>query len=183
MNGDRFYASVSYILDQAGTIIGGVEFERVKIATDNILRAKQSFVYGVGRSGIVGKAFAMRLVQLGLKAYFIGESTTPIVERGDAVILISNTGETSSAIQTAEIVNRVGAHSIVVTSEAESSLAKLAEVLIVLNMPEKINTDFAPLGTLFEDSAMIVLDGMISEIMERKGENDESMRSRHAIWV
>ena len=183
MNGNRFYASARYILDEVRKIVKGVDFERVKLSADSVLRSKQSFVYGVGRSGIVGKAFAMRLVQLGLNAYFIGESTTPIVEKGDTVILISNTGETSSAIQTAEIVNRVGAHSIVLTSNPESGLAKLAEVLISLKMPENINTDYAPLGTLFEDSAMIVLDGMISEIMERKGENDESMRSRHAIWV
>ncbi len=153
------------------------------MASDSILRSKQTFVYGVGRSGIVGKAFAMRLVQLGLKAYFIGESTTPIVEKGDTVLLISNTGETSSAIQTAEIVNRVGAHSIVVTAQPKSPLGDLAEVLISLEMPDDLDTDFAPLGTLFEDTAIIVLDGVISEIMERKGENDESMRSRHAIWV
>lgn len=183
MNGNSFYTSVKYILEEGKKVIDNIDFERVKLASDSILRSKQSFVYGVGRSGIVGKAFAMRLVQLGLNAYFIGESTTPVVEKGDTVILISNTGETSSAIQTAEIVNRVGAHSIVLTSNPESGLAKLAEVLITLKMPEKMNTDFAPLGTLFEDTAMIVLDGIISEIMERKGENDESMRSRHAIWV
>lgn len=183
MNGDRFYSSVRYILEEGKKVIDSIDFESIKLTTDSILRSKQSFVYGVGRSGIVGKAFAMRLVQLGLKAYFIGESTTPIVEKGDTVILISNTGETSSAIQTAEIVNRVGAHSVVLTSKPESTLAGLAEVLITLKMPEKIDTDLAPLGTLFEDMAIIVLDGMISEIMERKGENDESMRSRHAIWV
>ena len=183
MNGERFLRSTNHILKEAEKIILSVDGSAIKLASDSILRSKQSFVYGVGRSGIVGKAFAMRLVQLGLKAYFIGESTTPIVEKGDTVILISNTGETSSAIQTAEIVNRVGAHSIVVTSEPESSLAKLGEVLITLAMPDDVNTDCAPLGTLFEDTAMIVLDGIISEIMERKGENDESMRSRHAIWV
>ena len=174
---------MGYILKEAARISENVDFNAIKLAADSILRAKHSFVYGVGRSGIVGKAFAMRLVQLGLNAYFIGESTTPVVEKGDAVILISNTGETSSAIQTGEIVNRVGAHSIVLTSNPESGLAKLAEVLILFRMPKDVDTDCAPLGTLFEDTAFIVLDGLISDIMERKGENDESMRSRHAIWV
>lgn len=183
MNGERFYNAVAYILKEADQIVKNVDYDTIKLSVDSILRSKQTFVYGVGRSGIVGKAFAMRLVQMGLKAYFIGESTTPIVEKGDSVVVISNTGETMSAIQTAEIVNRVGAHSIVLTSEPESSLAKLAEILIVLRTGEDINTDYAPLGTVFEDSAFIVLDGMISEIMERKGENEESMRSRHAIWV
>ncbi len=183
MNGERFYSSVEYILKEAANIVKKVDYEKIKLAADSILRSKQTFVYGVGRSGIVGKAFAMRLVQMGLKAYFIGESTTPIVEKGDSVVVISNTGETLSAIQTAEIVKRVGANSIVLTSEPESSLAKLAEILIILRTDGEINTDYAPLGTVFEDSALIVLDGMISELMERKGENEESMRGRHAIWV
>ncbi|MCK5024870.1 MAG: SIS domain-containing protein, partial [Thermoplasmata archaeon] len=68
---------------------------------DSILGTNKVFIYGVGRSGTMSKAFAIRLVQLGLKVFFVGETITPIVEKDDLVIIVSNTGETMSAIQTA----------------------------------------------------------------------------------
>ena len=42
---------------------------------------KRIFVYGTGRSGLMLKALAMRLMQIGLDAYVVGETTTPSVER------------------------------------------------------------------------------------------------------
>src|SRR5439155_87329 len=77
--------------------------------------AKKLFVYGVGRSGLAARAFAMRMVQLGIDCYFIGETITPVVGDGDAVLIVSNTGSTMSAIQVAHIARRVGAKVIAVT--------------------------------------------------------------------
>jgi 6-phospho-3-hexuloisomerase len=148
------------------------------------LQANTIFVYGVGRSGLVGKAFAMRLVQMGLDAYFIGETITPIVKKGDLVFLISNLGQTFSAIQTAQISQRIRAKTIILTSHRESKLSRLGDVVIVFNPRlDKSNLCLAPLGTLFEDGALILLDGMISALMKKKKETDASLRDRHAIWV
>lgn len=41
----------------------------------------------------------------------------------------------------------------------------------------------APLGTVFEDSSLLLFDGIVSEIMERRRITEEEMRNRHAIWV
>ena len=40
---------------------------------------------------------------------------------------------------------------------------------------------YAPLGTLFEASVWILLDGIIASLLESKKETEENMRSRHAI--
>jgi 6-phospho-3-hexuloisomerase len=179
-----FHASVKYITNTLQEVLSNNNASQIDEIIDCILKAKKVFVYGVGRSGHVGKGFAMRLVQLGLKAYFIGETITPIVESGDAAVIISNTGETMSAIQTGNIVRRVGAKVIVVTSHKKSKLAHLANIVIYIPiMDDKREKDLAPLGTLFEDSAMIFLDGIISELMSKLGETEESMRGRHAIMV
>jgi len=85
-----------------------VEDGAVKEAVKAITAAKRVFVYGVGRSGLVARAFAMRLTQLGLDTFFIGETITPIVKAGDLVVVVSNTGSTMSAIQVANIARRVG---------------------------------------------------------------------------
>lgn len=151
---------------------------------DNILSTQKIFIYGVGRSGTMCKAFAIRLVQMGLKVFFIGETITPIVEKDDLVIIISNTGETMSAIQTANIVRRLGAKVIVITAKKQSKLAHAASSIIYINVEKDLqDSELAPLGTVFELTTLIFLDGIVSEIMKRIGQTEADMRARHAIWV
>lgn len=179
-----FKDSVKYITNTLQEVLSNNDSAQIQEVIDFILKANKIFVYGVGRSGHVGKGFAMRLVQLGLKAYFIGETITPIVESGDCAIIVSNTGETMSAIQTGNIVRRVGANVIVITSNKKSKLAHLANIVVCIPIKdEERRKDLAPLGTLFEDSTMIFLDSLVSEIMQKLGETEETMRGRHAIMV
>ena len=149
-----------------------------------LLKAPSIFVYGAGRSGIIGRAFAMRLVQTGLRAYVIGESVTPIVSKGDAVFIFSNQGESYSSIQTANIVRREGASLIVVTAKATSKLAHAATIVLALSFPEDAErAEYAPLGTLFESAGLRLSDALVAEILRARGETEDSMRRRHAIMV
>src|SRR4030043_454568 len=120
---------------------------------DIIIGSRKIFIYGVGRSGLIAKAFAIRLVQMGLEVYFVGETITPIVEEGHLVIIVSYTGETMSAIQTANIVRRVGAKVITITASAHSKLASASNHVVVIDAPkDEDKKRLAPLGTLFEDA-------------------------------
>ncbi len=173
-----------HLVELMGEVLKSTNGNDLEAAINLLINANQTFIYGVGRSGYASKSFAMRLVQMGMKAYFIGETVTPIVGPNDVVLIVSNTGETMSAIQTANIVRRVGARLIVLTRNRVSKLAHIANVLLVLDV-DSVEFDhvIAPLGTLFENTALVYLDGLISLLMVRLGETDESMRKRHAIWV
>ncbi len=149
-----------------------------------ILSCRRIFVYGSGRSGLVGQMFAVRLVQLGLDVHFVGEMTTPIIGKEDLTILISNTGKTSSVVQTAKIARRIGSRVVCVTGVEDCPLAATSDVVISMTIPDGDDVKkVAPLGTVFEDSSLLLFDGIVSEIMERRRITEEEMRSRHAIWV
>ena len=149
-----------------------------------IISSRKVFVYGVGRSGLIGKAFAIRLVQMGVDVYFVGETITPIVEEGDLVIIVSHTGETMSAIQTANIVRRVGARVVSITAHPHSKLATASNMTIIVHPPkDEERKRLAPLGTLFEDATLVYLDSIVAMLMEKLGQSEGQMRRRHAIWV
>ena len=148
---------------------------------ESVLGSRKVFVYGSGRSGLIGQLFAVRLVQLGLDVHFVGEMTTPIIGKEDLTLLISNTGRTSSVVQTATIARRIGSRVISVTGNPDSELAHNSDVSIVMEIPD--GGDSAPLGTVFEDSALLFFEVMVSDIMKRTGNREEDMRNRHAIWV
>jgi 6-phospho-3-hexuloisomerase len=179
-----FQRAVEYIGTEVTRAVNELDPAIVTRAVGMISRAPQVFVYGAGRSGIIARAFAMRLVQVGVTAYVIGESVTPIVRRGDLAVVFSNRGESQSSLQTANIVRREGADLIVVTSKGNSKLSHAANTLLVLQFPEDGDRpSLAPLGTLFESGSLRLGDGLIAELMRVRKESEESLRRRHAIMV
>lgn len=182
--GSSFDRAASYIGRTVAAAIGHLEPASVARAVGILNQAPATFVYGAGRSGIIGRAFAMRLVQTGLTAYVIGESVTPIVRKGDAVFILSGAGESQSSVQTANIVRREGAELVVVTARATSKLAHAATLLLALDFPDDAERRrLAPLGTLFEATSLVLTDGLVAELMRVRHESEESMRRRHAIMV
>jgi len=179
-----FVQAQRFIGDRVTAALERVDPAKIARAVEILSKAPQSFVYGAGRSGIVGRAFAMRLVQIGLRAFVIGESVTPIVQHGDAVFILSGQGESSSSIQTANIVRREGAELIVLTGQATSKLAHTASLLLALDLPdEPERARLAPLGTLFESASLRLTDALVAELAVSRGESEASMRRRHAIIV
>jgi len=176
--------SLDYIMRNVKEALANVDPEAVKQTIEEFIDAKKIFIYGVGRSGLIGQAFAVRLVQMGFDVHFVGDMTTPFVDEGDLVVIVSNTGETMSAVQTANIVRRVGARVISVTSNPNSKLGHASNIILEVGQTKDDQKKrLAPLGTIFEDAALVMFDSMIPLIMERTEQNEASLRRRHAIWV
>lgn len=184
-----------------GEIIGFLKGVPEKLRTkqvddfiETILSANRVFVVGAGRSGLVVKSFAMRLMHLDVDVYVIGETITRSLRRKDLLIALSGSGETDLIVESAKIAKKVKAKIVAITSYPESSLAKLADLVVVLPgrreiartrryMRRELSGEYAsltPLGTLFEVGAMVFLDGVISSLMVKMGRNEEDLRARHA---
>ncbi|MGM9618126.1 6-phospho-3-hexuloisomerase [Butyricicoccus sp.] len=154
---------------------------------DTIIRKVKThdriFVYGTGRSGLMLKAFAMRLMQIGLNAYVVGETTTPSVQKGDLLVVASASGETGSVCMTAQSALKQGTDLVVISSNPESTLGKIQTPDIVIEAATKFSTSKAsvqPLGSLFEQMLLVVFDTIILKMSQmQEGANDD-MAKRHA---
>jgi 6-phospho-3-hexuloisomerase len=171
------------------------EIENFVKTIEEIYRAnKKILVVGVGRSGLVGRAFAMRLRHLGVRSYVVGETITPSVEEGDLLVAISGSGSTQVVVAAAEAAKKMKAKVAAVTSYYDSPLGRLADIVVFVPGRTKlasmddyfarqilgIHEPLSPLGTLFEDTAMVVLDAIIAELMKRLGKNESDLAKRHA---
>ena len=181
-NSEVFKNSLGYITTKIQDILGQVTKSDIEKIIHSFFKAKRIVVYGAGRSGLVSNAFAIRLVHLGFQTFVIGETIGAPIKKGDLVFIVSGSGETIPAVMTAEITKNIGAKLVVVTGKKTSRIMKYADIAVVLSADctEKERKRYAPLGTLFEASAWILLDGIIAELMKSKKETEESMRSRHA---
>ncbi len=142
--------------------------------------AERVFLYGAGRSGFVARCFAMRLGHLGIKVVRMSiDETDPSGER-DLAIVISGTGETQSSLFYAQSSIDCGTRVACITENAESHLAHMSDIVIHLDAPTDADRQrYAPMGTIFEDTCLIFLDTVVVDLMARRGETEESMRSRH----
>jgi len=177
-----FTESIKYIQRKVKDILETVSQEDIDKVRNLFFISNRIFVYGAGRSGLVAKAFAIRLVHLGFQTFVIGETITAPVQKGDLVVIISGSGETIPAVMTAEIANNLEAYVVSITAKKKSEIAKFANVTLFISAAcnEEERKRFAPLGTLFEASVWILLDGLIAYLLDSKNETEEVMRSRHA---
>jgi 6-phospho-3-hexuloisomerase len=160
--------------------------DRLEALADAVLGARRIFVAGMGRAGFVARAFALRLMHLGLTVYFVGEPTTPAIGKGDLLVVNSGSGETASLVVNARRAKGFGAKLATTTIHPEASIGSLADVVVPIPgaTPKSELADTAgsiqPMGSLFEQAVLILLDACILSCMDALGETAESMRLRHA---
>ena len=82
------------ILGELGSILHQIDLKDTEKLMEGILSSERIFLAGMGRSGLIARAFAMRLMQIGLEVYFVRDATTPAIGKGDLLVAISGSGET-----------------------------------------------------------------------------------------
>jgi 6-phospho-3-hexuloisomerase len=183
MNTTEYSKEIVKELDRTLSAISAQDAEKL---ADAILGAKKILVAGAGRSGFAAKAFAMRLMHMGFESYVVGETVTPNLEPADILIIGSGSGETGSLVSMANKAKKIGATIALVTIFPESSIGTLANVIIKIPAPTpKVATDtgfksIQPMGSLFEQSLLLFLDAIILRLMEKRGNNSDTMFTRHA---
>jgi 6-phospho-3-hexuloisomerase len=191
-------AAVEEILSGAKRAIDELDEGQVENLIHMIQETKDKkiFVVGMGRSGFVGRAFALRLMNLGFNVYFLGETITPAAGKDDLVIAISGTGMTKLVVSAASAAKDIGTKVVAITSYKESQLGQMADQLVLVKGRTKMGwpreedylarqilgerEPISPLGSIFENNCMVFLDGLVVELMYRMKKNENDLRSRHA---
>ncbi|MBI2675625.1 MAG: 6-phospho-3-hexuloisomerase [Candidatus Aenigmarchaeota archaeon] len=188
---DTVYEIIGHIKEVAEKISGKEIGELISM----IIFSKRVFIFGAGRSGLVGKAFAVRLAHLKFEVFVVGDTITPAVQDGDLFIAISGSGETASVVISAKSAKDAGAKIAAVTSNRDSSLAKAADSVMVVEGRTKDDLHrkdyiakqimgrhepLSPLGTLFEDTCQVLLDGVIVELMRKLRKTEDDLARMHS---
>ncbi|MDR2855659.1 MAG: 6-phospho-3-hexuloisomerase [Methanomicrobiales archaeon] len=176
----------------------GLSAGDISLFVDEILKAKDARIYvmGAGRSGLVAKAFAMRLMHLGFSSYVVGETITPAMTAGDRLIVMSGSGKTRTVLDIAETAKQQSGRVCLITASLPSPLGDKADCIVLIpnfranSADDEITvgtrtvtsnyTLFAPLGTLFETTSLIFCDAIVSVLMGRLAVSAGQMQEHHA---
>lgn len=177
------YDNALRIVDELRRALTYTERTAPERLVDEILAAQGVFCSGQGRSGLMVKAFAMRLVHLGLRAHVVGETTTPAIGPGDLLVAASGSGQTRTTLAIVEAARERGARTAAITAHPDSPIGRAADLVLELHAPITADAPYGrsiqPPGSLFEQVLLICCDAMVMELMERLGTTEEEMRARH----
>lgn len=170
-----------FVLDKIGAVLTATDDAYNYQLTKMLDNARHVFVSGAGRSGQIGKFFAMRLMHSGYDVSVVGEIVTPSIKRGDLLVVISGSGETEQLIAFAKSAKKIGANILLISTKINSTIGDLSDAVFQIGRPELFAKVVGmPMGTVFELSTLAFLEALISNIIHDKGIAEEEMRSRHA---
>ncbi|MRH44480.1 6-phospho-3-hexuloisomerase [Aquibacillus halophilus] len=174
------------IANEIQEVLQSINPNESKELADELKQARRIFIAGTGRSGLVGKIFAMRLMHSGYQVYVVGETITPSIETEDILLVISGSGSTQSLKYYANQAKSVGAKLTLVTTNKDSEIGKISDCTVLIpaatkkRLPHEPDT-IQPLGSQFDQSAHLLLDAVIVYLLQQQdGKEESSLNKKHA---
>ncbi|MGG5252723.1 6-phospho-3-hexuloisomerase [Neobacillus sp. SM06] len=176
---------IQMILKEVQMVVNQVQEEQLQALASELQKAKRIFTIGEGRSGLMAKSFAMRLMHLGATVYVVGETISPSIEQGDLLVAVSGSGTTKSVVWTSEKTQSLGCSVIGVTTNPKSSLALASTHLLYVPAATKYRREnelktVQPLGSLFDQSVHILFDTICLQYGKLNEVNHTQAFGRHS---
>lgn len=166
--------------------LGQVDPAQIDAACDMILSANRAFIAGKGRSGLQMRAFAMRLMHLGLRVHVVDDVTTPAIGAGDLLLIGSSSGRTGSLLRYIDTARAAGAAMAAFTGNLESPIAAAAAAVLYIpasNFKAGRQTGLDSvllMGSLFEHCLGLLCDLIIIRLKAALAIEEAAMNARHA---
>ena len=140
-------------------------------------------VSGIGKSGHIAHKLAATFASTGTPAFFVHPAEAShgdlgMVTADDVFVALSNSGETSELLSILPLVKRTGARLIALTGNAESSLAKLADVHLDARVDkEACSLNLAP--TASTTAALALGDALAVALLDARGFGPDDFARSH----
>jgi arabinose-5-phosphate isomerase len=187
LNADQVLARARAVLqaeaDAVAALMPRLNGDFVK-ACELILACKgRVVVTGMGKSGHVGNKIAATLASTGTPAFFVhpGEAShgdIGMITAQDAVLALSNSGETGEILTILPIIKRLDITLIAVTGRADSTLGRAANVVLDVSVPaEACPLNLAP--TASTTATLAMGDALAIALLEARGFTPEDFARSH----
>jgi arabinose-5-phosphate isomerase len=156
------------------------DFEK---AVNTIAQCKGRVVMtGIGKSGLICKKIASTLSSTGVSATFLHPADSihgdlGILQNGDVVIVVSNSGETEELIKVLPWIRRMDVTMVVITGVLESTIAKYGDIVLAVKVDEACPHNVVP--TSSTTATLALGDALAIALMDKRNFSIEDFASLH----
>jgi len=140
-------------------------------------------VTGMGKAGIIGQKLSATLASTGTPSLWVHPAEAIHGDLGrmtkaDAIVMLSNSGETEELTRLIPVIKRIGARIIAMTGNVRSTLAKHSDVVLDVSVKqEACSLNLAPTSST---TAMLALgDALAVVVAEAKGFKEKDFALLH----
>jgi arabinose-5-phosphate isomerase len=140
-------------------------------------------VMGMGKSGHIAGKIAATLASTGTPAFFVHAAEAShgdigMITRDDAVLALSNSGETAEILTIVPVIKRLAVPLVAMTGNPESALARVADVHLDIGVPEEAcPLNLAP--TASTTAALGMGDALAVALLKARGFTEEDFARSH----
>jgi 6-phospho-3-hexuloisomerase len=173
------------VVSELSNSLVSIDSKSLISAMELIKASRKKFFLGLGRGGLAIKSFEMRLFHLGMEAYEVWGINTPPIARDDLLVVVSSSGNTETTVNLAKKAKGFGAKLLLLTTNADSVLGRMADSIIVVSAPSmKIeggkNNSVQIMNSLFEQT-LFTLGDIITLCLTKEWNIDSAeLEKRHA---
>ncbi|MEY3202470.1 MAG: hypothetical protein RIR70_2020 [Pseudomonadota bacterium] len=140
-------------------------------------------VCGIGKSGHIARKIAATLSSTGTPAYFVHAAEAAhgdlgMITRDDVVIALSNSGESGELLAIVPLIKRLGGQLIAMTGNAQSTLARQADV----HLDAAVKEEACPLNlapTASTTAALALGDALAVALLDARGFGKDDFARSH----
>ncbi len=175
-------------LGEIGAVLDRIDDADTALLVERLAAARRIVLHGLGREGLMMRAFAMRLFHLGLDAHVLGDVTMPPVGPGDLLVASCGPGHLASVETFLRIAREAGCETLCVTAQPEGRTVRAADHRVVIpaqTMADDRPADghapasLLPMGSLFEAAQLVFFELVVLRLRDRIDVTPEAMRARH----
>lgn len=171
-------------LDELQATASAIPDSTLDALVTEILAAGRISCSANGRELLMLRAFAMRLMHLGLDVHVSGDVTAKPVAAGDLLLVVCGPGTLITMDAMIAVGQTAGVRTVVVTAQPGGETARRADVII--HLPAQTMADDSgstdsvlPMGTLFEWLELVFFDLVAIRLRERTNQTLDQIRARH----
>jgi 6-phospho-3-hexuloisomerase len=173
------------IHEEVTAVLSRVDPEQMQNFLDLIQKARKIALYAGGREGLMMRALAMRLFNLGYDVSVVGDMTAPFLTNGDLLILSVGPGYISTVDALRSVAQRDGATVLCLTAQPDGKTAAAADKIVYLPAQTMADdtgargTSILPMGSLYELVLFVFSEIVVLELLKRTGKSFGQARDRH----
>lgn len=179
----NYFEKIDSITNELNSLLSNISNDEINEYIRLIIQSREIFFVGVGRVRLSLEATVKRFTHLGLTCHMVGDLNEPPITAEDILVVGSSSGESIIPLEITKKAQKYGAKIVHLTSRTESSIAKLADLVIKFESPSKYSIDYhsiQPMTSLFEQGLLIFHDVLALELMVESEQTFEDLKARHA---
>lgn len=157
------------VIREIDTALASVDIEAAERLVDDILKAEDVFLIGVGRVMMSLQAFCKRLTHLGINAHCVGDITEPAIKETDLLIVASGSGESVVPIVIAKKAKEFNAKVVHIGSNVHGSIEKYSDYIVRIPTRTRLylkdEIDSQQIMTSLFEQVLLIFGDVIAKII------------------